>query len=205
MRDSDNMGSNNLYVASDESIAEVFHQEVAQRLLAIRMSAALYGRQNEGRKSQLLAEQTLDMVDDVIKHFGGLMDLMRLPLSVVDKGVFASLLMLAQLIGQVSSLRCAMNADADLDELPSVTSQLLFHTVYTALLQLMLGANKSHDLDVNITVDAATVQLEIVFPGAREELQRLLEVMQKQGSTLSMNLEPQRDSLKFEISLPRQD
>jgi len=190
---------------TESSIADVLQQELAQRLLAIRMSAALYSRRNEGRKTQELADQTVTMADELIQLFESLMTLMRLPITMLDDGFDDAVITLQKSVRESSPLRCTI--DNNITETLSTAEQhALFLTLYHCVLQLMLNNGKIHPLHITLDFDNATRLGKIVIhhPEGAQILSKLLASIEQQGVCSSAVLNQEQTTLQLELAAPAQ-
>jgi|UPI00036AA761 glucose-6-phosphate-specific signal transduction histidine kinase len=190
---------------SENSIADVLQQELAQRLLAIRMSAALYSRRNEGRKTQELADQTVTMADELIQLFESLMTLMRLPNTMLDDGFDAAINTLQVSVRQCSPLRCTIDNNIT-TPLSNSAQHTLFLTLYHSVLQLMLNNGKIHPVHMTLDVDTATGGNTIVIhhPEGAKALSKLHASIEQQGVCSTTALDQEQTTLRLELAAPAQ-
>ncbi len=145
---------------ADASLSALLQQEVSQRLLAIRMNAALYSRQNEGRKTQALSDQTVEMIDEVIRLFDSLLELMRLPLQQAQMRPSEAVSRLMEMVGEISGIPYAAEGHSCLDELPRERGMRVFDVLYHCLLQLLLEPAKVRAVTVRVQGDALSIEAE---------------------------------------------
>lgn len=174
--------NDNLTLCNENSMADVLQQEVAQRLLAIRMNAALYSRRNEGRKTQELADQAVNMADEVIKQFEYLLHMMRLPRYAFDEGLSPAIALLKQSIEQISPLQCSFDVQQNLDSLSASDAFFVFQILHAITLQLMLDAGKSPVVTISLSIDGDTSEclLVVYAPDSNKQLVFLRAILQRQ-------------------------
>ncbi|MDQ6978750.1 MAG: hypothetical protein Q9M09_01080 [Mariprofundaceae bacterium] len=190
---------------TESSIADVLQQELAQRLLAIRMSAALYSRRNEGRKTQELADQTVTMTDELIQLFESLMTLMRLPVTILDDGFDASVSTLQKTVRECSPLRCTIDNNITAT-LATAEQHTLFLILYHGVLQLMLNHGEIHPLHVTLDFDSATCHRKIIIhhPEGARALSQLHASIEQQGMCSAAILNQEKTTLQLELAAPAQ-
>ncbi|MDQ6976109.1 MAG: hypothetical protein Q9M22_06045 [Mariprofundaceae bacterium] len=171
--------NNNVTFFSENSMADVLQQEIAQRLLAIRMNAALYSRRNEGRETQQLANQAVCMTDEIIRHFESLLSIMRLPKLAFDQGIVNAVSVLQKDIESMGASKCIFHVPQELEKLSSSDAFFLFQIVHGIVLQFMLDAKKGAVITVELKLDTKLQQcvMTACIPDGDKQLLFLRETL----------------------------
>ncbi len=137
----------------EQAVIELMQQEVSQRLLAIRMNTALHSRQSEGRKTQLLADQTVSMVDEVIGTFDDMLTLMKLALPDASREFPMGCQRLTKLFTQLSGSACALSGAETVAARSSTLQEKTFRLLYRCLLHLLLRPEHLQELRIEICAE----------------------------------------------------
>ncbi len=137
----------------EQEVIEWMQQEVSQRLLAIRMNTALHSRQSEGRKTQLLADQTVSMVDDVIGTFDDMLALMKLALPDASCDIPTRCQRLAKLFTQLSGSACTLSGAETVTARASTLQEKTFRLLYRCLLHLLFKPERLQELRIEMCAE----------------------------------------------------
>jgi len=177
--------NNDLTLFTENNMADVLQQEMAQRLLAIRMNAALYSRRNEGRQTQELADQAVNMTDEVIQQFEYLLNLMRLPRVAFEQGVIHAVAVLKKSVEGMGVLRCSFDVPQTCEKFSSSDAFFVFQVLHGIVLQLMQTTEKTLALTVKLIVDADQKKCVMVIhvPNSHEQLLFLQKTLDQRIAT----------------------
>ncbi len=193
--------NNDLTFFSEKTMADILQQEMAQRLLAIRMNAALYSRRNEGRQTQELADQAVNMTDEVIQQFEYLLNMMRLPRLAFDQGVIHAVSAMKKAVEGMGVLQCSFDVPQACDKLSSADALVIFQVLHGIVLQLMLTTKKSLSLTAKLLLNVDKKECSMIIHVANSH-EQFLFLQQTLDQRIAEQVTYNRKNSELQLTVP---